>query len=69
MRRDLTPSVNLRKLGTLPQNEVESLAEVRARSLRTQQRVTCQCQYPVLGIGLAAIVDRSSSRRIPLVEI
>jgi hypothetical protein len=43
----------------LPQNEVESLAEVRARSLRTQQRVTCQCQYPVLGLGWP-VVDRCS---------
>ena len=23
---------------------------VRIRTLRTQQRVTCQCQYPVLGL-------------------
>jgi hypothetical protein len=48
----LTPLVKICKLGTLPQNEVTSLAEVRSRSLRTQQRVTCQCQYPVLGPGL-----------------
>ena len=37
---------------------------VRARSLRTQQRVTCQCQYPVLGVGPLG----HATRRIPLVD-
>ena len=58
---DLTPSTEICKFGTLPQNEVERLAEVRARSLRTQQRVTCQCQLtPFWGWALAIGQDASS---------
>ena|GEM_PF-3167626 len=61
---DLTRCVAVRKFGTLPQNEVESLAAERARSLRTQQRVTCQCQLPRSGAWL----NSHSRRRIPLVR-
>jgi hypothetical protein len=62
-RIGLTLADGICKLGTLPQNEVESLAEVRARSLRTQQRVTCQCQYPVLGPGIWSSTSTPALRR------
>ena len=61
---DLTVYEEICKLGTLPQNLAERLDEVRARTLRTQQRVTYQYQYPVRGLGLRTY----ATAEIPLVD-
>ena len=47
---NLTQLSKTSKLGMLPQKRAKAKFLVRVRTLRTQQRVTCQCQYPVLGL-------------------